>query len=96
LHVRKEGCALIKRIMLLLTVVLVMAAMMVASAMPAFAQGKGPGGCPAPGTAVKDTSPQEFGQGVEGAVPIAFGTVNGQPFPTAVADICTDALLGGP
>jgi hypothetical protein len=88
---------LIKRIMLLLTVVLVMAAMMVVSAMPAFAQGKGPGPCPPPGTAVKATSPQEFGQGVEGAVPIAFGTINfgGErfPFPTGVADICTDAPL---
>ena len=37
MHVRKGGCALIKRILLLLTVALVMALMTVASTLPAFA-----------------------------------------------------------
>jgi hypothetical protein len=75
--------------MLLLTVVLVMAAMMVASAMPAFAQGKGPGPCPPPGTDFSDEI-------AEGSVPPAFGTLQGEPFPTGIADICTDAPFVGP
>jgi hypothetical protein len=66
-----------------------MAAMMVASAMPAFAQGVGPGGCPAPGEAFKSELPQAFGQGIEDSSPPARWTINRGPFPTGVADICT-------
>jgi hypothetical protein len=67
-----------RRILVLLTVALVMAAMMVASAMPAFAQ-EGHGSCAVFGQAVAGASQLvvPFGQVVEQAAPVSddFHTV---------------------
>jgi hypothetical protein len=84
---------LIKRIMLLLTVVLVMAAMMVASAMPAFAQGSGPGNCPTPGASIEDLAQNPF------LPPPPFNNVINEegepisPFEGFVARLCTPSAL---
>jgi hypothetical protein len=61
----------VRRILLILTVALVMAAMMVASVMPAFAQGQGPeGGNPGEGIPKQ----QEKGTaGESGNQPLPFG-----------------------
>jgi hypothetical protein len=59
-----------KRILLILTVALVMAAMMVASVMPAFAQGQGPEGGN-PGKGICKHNPGTAGE--SGRQPLPFG-----------------------
>jgi hypothetical protein len=66
-----------KRIVMMLTVALVMAAMMVASVMPAFAQGKGPeGGNPGVGTC---RIQQEETAGESEQRPLPFGGQEPKP-----------------
>jgi hypothetical protein len=96
-----------KRIMLLLTVALVMAATMVASAMPAFAEqppnpggngegppGEGGSGCPVMGTGFRILAK------LPGEPPDAELTSkesgNTSPFETSVADLCTPSPVDRP
>jgi hypothetical protein len=62
-----------RRIMTLAVVALVMAAMMVATALPVFAQGKGPGPCIPPGEVVRGAA--KFPGSVPGAFDVGPGRV---------------------
>ena len=87
-----------RRLVMVWAIAALMAALMVANAMPAFAQG-GPGGCQAPGTLFTSPNPedpddvglnpQDFGQGESPSAPPPRWTIGGDPFPSGVADNCT-------